>query len=170
MTYMEIGNKTQKAKKGLSIFEKYLTIWVVLCIVIGIVLGKLAPGFAKTLDGIAIHVNNAPVGGFGMAADDHRGVADGFKFKHVGERLRVAGHTVDGVAALFVHRDDHRLRRRNDAAVKGLRQFDGNGLPLCILKKGGGEHEKHEQQEHDVDKRGKFREEAALVERIMELH
>ena len=54
-------NKTQKEGKGLNIFEKYLTIWVVLCIVGGIVLGKLAPSLAKTLDGIAIHVNNAPV-------------------------------------------------------------------------------------------------------------
>lgn len=48
-------------KKGLNIFEKYLTVWVILCILGGIVLGKLAPGFAKTLDGMAIFVNNAPV-------------------------------------------------------------------------------------------------------------
>ena len=51
----------QKNSKGLSIFEKYLTIWVGLCIVGGIVLGKVAPGFAKTLDGIAIYVKDAPV-------------------------------------------------------------------------------------------------------------
>jgi ACR3 family arsenite transporter len=47
--------------KGLSVFEKYLTVWVVLCIVGGIVLGKVAPGFAKTLDGVAISVDGAPV-------------------------------------------------------------------------------------------------------------
>jgi len=47
--------------KGLNVFEKYLTIWVVLCIVGGIVLGKFAPGFAEYLDGMAIYVNNAPV-------------------------------------------------------------------------------------------------------------
>ena len=47
--------------KGLSIFEKYLTVWVALCIVGGIVLGKLAPGVAKYLDSLAIHVNKAPV-------------------------------------------------------------------------------------------------------------
>jgi ACR3 family arsenite transporter len=52
---------SQKSGKGLNIFEKYLTVWVVLCIAGGIVLGKLAPGFAKTLDGIAIYVNKAPV-------------------------------------------------------------------------------------------------------------
>jgi ACR3 family arsenite transporter len=47
--------------KSLSIFEKYLTIWVILCIAGGIVLGKLAPGFAQALDGVAIYINEAPV-------------------------------------------------------------------------------------------------------------
>ncbi|MHC4656560.1 MAG: ACR3 family arsenite efflux transporter [Planctomycetota bacterium] len=50
-----------KQAKGLNVFEKYLTVWVVLCILGGIVLGKAAPQFAKFLDGIAIYVNNAPV-------------------------------------------------------------------------------------------------------------
>ena len=47
--------------KSMSIFERYLTLWVGLCIAGGIGLGKFAPGFAKALDGMAIHVNNAPV-------------------------------------------------------------------------------------------------------------
>jgi ACR3 family arsenite transporter len=46
---------------GLTVFEKYLTVWVALCILAGIVLGKLAPGAAKFLDGLAIYVKNAPV-------------------------------------------------------------------------------------------------------------
>ncbi len=50
-----------KQPKGLNVFEKYLTVWVVLCILGGIVLGKTAPQFAKFLDGIAIYVNNAPI-------------------------------------------------------------------------------------------------------------
>jgi len=45
----------------MNFFERYLTLWVILCIVGGIVLGKFAPGFAKALDGMAIYVNNAPV-------------------------------------------------------------------------------------------------------------
>jgi ACR3 family arsenite transporter len=44
-----------------SIFERYLTVWVGLCILGGILLGKLAPGLASTLDGMAISVNGAPV-------------------------------------------------------------------------------------------------------------
>jgi len=50
-----------KDTKGLSIFEKYLSVWVILCILAGIVLGKVAPGVAKYLDGLAIYVGEAPV-------------------------------------------------------------------------------------------------------------
>ena len=48
-------------RKMTSIFERYLTLWVALCIGGGIILGKVAPGLAGTLDGMAIRVNNAPV-------------------------------------------------------------------------------------------------------------
>ena len=45
----------------MSVFERYLTVWVALCIVGGILLGKIAPEFAEALDGMAIYVNDAPV-------------------------------------------------------------------------------------------------------------
>ncbi len=44
-----------------SPFEKYLTLWVGLCIVAGILLGKAAPGVAAALDGMSLNVNGAPV-------------------------------------------------------------------------------------------------------------
>ena len=44
-----------------GLFEKYLTVWVLLCIVVGIVLGKVAPGAAQYLDSLAIYVGQAPV-------------------------------------------------------------------------------------------------------------
>jgi len=47
--------------KGLSVFEKYLYVWVILCILAGIVLGKVAPGAARFLDGLSIYVGGAPV-------------------------------------------------------------------------------------------------------------
>ena len=47
--------------QSMSIFERYLTVWIALCIVGGIFLGKLAPSVAQTLDGMAISVNGAPV-------------------------------------------------------------------------------------------------------------
>ena len=48
-------------RKMSSVFERYLTVWVGLCIAGGILLGKLAPGLAKTLDAMSINVNDAPV-------------------------------------------------------------------------------------------------------------
>lgn len=47
--------------KGLGFFERYLTVWVLLCVGAGIGLGRLAPGVATTLDGLAIRVGGAPV-------------------------------------------------------------------------------------------------------------
>lgn len=49
------------SSQGMSLFERYLTVWVALCIVAGIGLGKIAPGLAQALDGMAIYVNDAPV-------------------------------------------------------------------------------------------------------------
>jgi ACR3 family arsenite transporter len=47
--------------KGLGFFERWLSLWVALCIVAGVGLGKVAPELARTLDGMAIHVDGAPV-------------------------------------------------------------------------------------------------------------
>ncbi len=47
--------------RGLGFFERYLTVWVILCILAGIGLGRVAPGLATFLDGLAIHVGGAPV-------------------------------------------------------------------------------------------------------------
>ena len=51
----------KKEGRGLSLFEKYLSVWVLLCIAAGIILGRVAPGLARYLDGLAIYVNEAPV-------------------------------------------------------------------------------------------------------------
>jgi len=42
-------------------FERLLTLWVFLCMVAGIALGRIAPGLAKTLDGMTLDVDGAPV-------------------------------------------------------------------------------------------------------------
>ncbi len=57
-----------KQPKGLSFFEKYLTLWVVLCILAGIVLGKIAPDVVTFLDRLAIYVGDAPVVSIPIAA------------------------------------------------------------------------------------------------------
>ena len=59
----EAAEQTGKGPKGkgLNIFERYLTVWVGLCIVGGMVLGKVAPGIATYLDGLTLDVDGAPV-------------------------------------------------------------------------------------------------------------
>lgn len=49
------------AIKKLSIFEKYLTLWVLLCIAAGIILGKFAPGVALKLDNFAVYHVSIPI-------------------------------------------------------------------------------------------------------------
>ena len=51
----------EKTERKLNVFEKYLSLWVILCIASGIIIGKLAPGTAKFLDGLSIYVNASPV-------------------------------------------------------------------------------------------------------------
>ncbi|WP_367291430.1 ACR3 family arsenite efflux transporter [Laspinema palackyanum] len=50
-----------KAGGKLSVFERYLTLWVFLCIIAGIVLGKLFPGVAVTLDAMSIYQVSIPI-------------------------------------------------------------------------------------------------------------
>ena len=53
-------NRIKKEKK-LNVFEKYLTLWVLLCIGIGILLGKTAPGVALKLDSLSIYQVSIPI-------------------------------------------------------------------------------------------------------------
>ncbi len=48
-------------KRDMGLFERYLTLWVGLCIVLGILLGAWLPQFAKSLEAMSINVNGAPV-------------------------------------------------------------------------------------------------------------
>jgi ACR3 family arsenite transporter len=50
-----------KSKKKLSIFEKYLTIWVLVCIGAGIILGKLSPDVAVRLDELSVYQVSIPI-------------------------------------------------------------------------------------------------------------
>jgi len=48
-------------EKKLSTFERYLTVWVLLCIAAGILLGKAAPGIAETLNDLSIYQVSVPI-------------------------------------------------------------------------------------------------------------
>ncbi len=57
----EINDRAVKAGSQLSFFEKYLTLWVALCIVAGIALGKLFPGVAQSLDAMSLYNVSIPI-------------------------------------------------------------------------------------------------------------
>jgi arsenite transporter len=42
-------------------FERLLTVWVFLCMIVGIALGRMAPGLARSLDSMTLDVEGAPV-------------------------------------------------------------------------------------------------------------
>ncbi len=48
-------------EKKLSVFEKYLTLWVFLCVAGGVLLGRLAPGVATTLDSYSVYQVSIPI-------------------------------------------------------------------------------------------------------------
>ena len=62
---MSIGSDSnvQAVQAGgqLNFFERYLTLWVALCIVAGILLGRLFPSIAITLDAMSIYQVSIPI-------------------------------------------------------------------------------------------------------------
>ncbi|MCL6750536.1 ACR3 family arsenite efflux transporter [Nostoc sp. CCCryo 231-06] len=50
-----------QAGSNLSFFEKYLTVWVFLCIFVGIALGRLFPGIAVALDAMSVYQVSIPI-------------------------------------------------------------------------------------------------------------
>ena len=60
-TRTRINPKAVKAGGSLNIFEKYLTLWVFVCIIVGIVLGRSFPSVAETLDAMSVYNVSIPI-------------------------------------------------------------------------------------------------------------
>ncbi|MBF2056202.1 MAG: ACR3 family arsenite efflux transporter [Cyanobacterium sp. T60_A2020_053] len=58
---VNINPQAIKAGGSLSFFEKYLTVWVFICIVMGIGLGRVFPDVAQTLDSMSIYNVSIPI-------------------------------------------------------------------------------------------------------------
>lgn len=56
-----MSGENKNEKKGLGFFEKYLTIWVALCIVAGILIGQFMPAIPKTLNKFEYYNVSIPV-------------------------------------------------------------------------------------------------------------
>jgi ACR3 family arsenite transporter len=52
----------QSARAPMSVFERYLTVWVFLCIVAGIAAGQLLPSLFQAIGGLEVAKVNLPVG------------------------------------------------------------------------------------------------------------
>jgi ACR3 family arsenite transporter len=50
------------APPGIGFFERYLTLWVALCIIVGVALGQLAPGVFQAVAAMEVARVNLPVG------------------------------------------------------------------------------------------------------------
>lgn len=59
---MSIPCEVTSPTTPMSVFERYLTIWVLLCIVAGVLLGKLLPGVFQTVGRMEVAQVNLPVG------------------------------------------------------------------------------------------------------------
>ncbi len=53
--------KAVQAGGQLNLFERYLSIWVFLCILVGIFLGRTFPHIAQTLDAMSVHQVSIPI-------------------------------------------------------------------------------------------------------------
>ncbi|MBX6375839.1 MAG: ACR3 family arsenite efflux transporter [Acetobacteraceae bacterium] len=61
MTTDDVALRRAKPPASLGAFERYLSLWVALCIAAGIVLGQLAPGLFKALGAATVAEVNLPV-------------------------------------------------------------------------------------------------------------
>ena len=61
MSNSSINSQAVKAGSQLNFFEKYLTLWVIACIMGGIILGKLLPGIAQALDAMSVYNVSVPI-------------------------------------------------------------------------------------------------------------
>lgn len=57
----QLSSNAVQAGGSLSFFERYLTIWVVLCIMAGIALGRTFPNIAEALDAMSIYQVSVPI-------------------------------------------------------------------------------------------------------------
>ncbi|WP_346940292.1 ACR3 family arsenite efflux transporter [uncultured Clostridium sp.] len=56
-----MGNNKESSGKGLGVFERYLTLWVALCILIGILVGQFLPIIPNTLNKFEYYNVSIPV-------------------------------------------------------------------------------------------------------------
>ena len=56
------NEQTSKRKSELGIFEKYLTLWIAICIIAGLLVGKFLPQFGEFMDSLKFRQLSIPIG------------------------------------------------------------------------------------------------------------
>lgn len=56
------STSNENEEVSLGLFEKYLTLWIAICIVIGLLLGRLLPQFGRYLDSLKFNQISIPIG------------------------------------------------------------------------------------------------------------
>ena len=51
----------KKKSEGINFFQKYLTIWVFICMVVGVIIGKLLPAIPNALGNLEISGISIPI-------------------------------------------------------------------------------------------------------------
>ncbi|MFM8502058.1 MAG: arsenic resistance protein, partial [Fluviibacter sp.] len=59
---MSVQCEVASKKAPMSVFERYLTVWVFLCIIAGVLLGQMLPGVFQTIGQLEVAQVNLPVG------------------------------------------------------------------------------------------------------------
>ena len=62
MTTVPTNSAPPSPSTGMNVFERYLTLWVFICIVVGIALGQLFPGVFQAIGSMEVAKVNLPVG------------------------------------------------------------------------------------------------------------
>jgi ACR3 family arsenite transporter len=56
------GEPKSSRRKTLGIFEKYLTLWIAICIVVGLLVGRFLPQFGEFMDSLKFRQLSIPIG------------------------------------------------------------------------------------------------------------
>src|SRR5512139_2380778 len=62
MKHLESKEEHLKKELSLGLWEKYLTLWIALCIVVGLLLGKFVPAFGEFMDSLKFAQLSIPIG------------------------------------------------------------------------------------------------------------
>src|SRR4030043_530307 len=59
---MKKEDGSNKKEASLGIFEKYLTLWIILCIAAGLLIGRFLPEFGQFVDSLKFRQLSIPIG------------------------------------------------------------------------------------------------------------